>query len=102
MNYHDVMEMVKDRAKNLGLKRVPPTNGQPDPEMEAIKLAMLETMSTAGWKEVQVILDEVIQSPLTFLDEKSVAELNLADAGFIKGVRSAVKTIRQKIEARIR
>lgn len=99
MNFHDVMEMVKSRASEFVPKQ---KVEQPDPQNEAIKQAWAELMSMPAWKDFMKILDEVNDMPLSILDEKSVAEVNLVDAGFIKGVRSAVKTIKQKINGRIK
>jgi len=100
MNYHDVMEMVKERVEKMVPKTKQPI--QPDPQYEAMKQAYLEMVSMPAWKDLMEIFEEVENMPLSILDEKSVAEVSLADAGFIKGVRSAIKTIKQKINGRVK
>lgn len=98
MNYHDIMEMVKERASIGPKKKEEPR----DPAEDAMRQAWLELMGMPAFKDFMKILDEVNDMPLTILDEKSVAEVSMVDAGFIKGVRSAVKTIKQKIQGKVK
>jgi hypothetical protein len=103
MNYHDVMENVKKRAEEMLFnKQKPPQVEIRDPQNDAIRQAYVELMSMPAWKDFMAILEEVKNMPLQLLDEKAVGEVSLIDAGFIKGVRSAVKTIQQKIQAKIK
>lgn len=102
MNYHDVMENVKRKANEMLIKQRPPNVIQFDPQAEAMKQAYRELLSMPAWKDIEKLFEEVKNSPLQLLDDKTVAEVSLADAGFIKGVRSAVKTIQQRISSKIK
>lgn len=98
MNYHDVMKMVQERAAQV----LPKKKDEPrDPVNEAMRQAWQEMVSMPAWKDFQAILEEVNNMPLAVLDDKSVGEISLADAGFIKGVRSAIRTINQKVKGRL-
>ncbi len=87
-------------------KLVRPEPMKPDPEIEAkrqaLKTAYLEMMSTDGWKHFKDVLADVKESPVKILDEKILGEVTLAEAGFIKGVRSAITSIEKRIGAIIR
>lgn len=102
MNYHDVMENVKRKAGEMIAKQRPPDVIQYDPQAEAMKQAYLEMMSMPAWKDFSKIMSEICDAPLNYLDEKTVGEVTLADAGYIKGVRSAVKTLTQKVQSKIK